>query len=97
MAGFNTLWLPGTDHAGIATQIVVEQQLAQEGMTKDDLGREKFVERVWQWKEQSGGTIIRQLKRLGASLRLVARALHPGRGPLARRCARSSCGSTKRA
>src|SRR5215475_10154270 len=67
MDGFNALWLPGTDHAGIATQVKVEQQLAQEGKTKEDLGREAFVARVWQWKEESGGTIIRQLKRLGAS------------------------------
>ena len=67
MDGFNTLWVPGTDHAGIATQVVVERQLAAEGKTKDDLGREAFVERVWRWKGESGGTIIRQLKRLGAS------------------------------
>jgi len=67
MDGFDTLWQPGTDHAGIATQVVVERQLADEGKTKDDLGREAFVARVWKWKEESGGTIIRQLKRLGAS------------------------------
>jgi valyl-tRNA synthetase len=67
MRGDNTLWLPGTDHAGIATQARVERQLAEEGLTKDDLGRERFLERVWAWKEQYGGTIIRQLKRLGAS------------------------------
>jgi len=67
MDGFTTLWVPGTDHAGIATQVVVERQLAAEGKTKGDLGREAFVERVWRWKEQSGGTIIRQLKQLGAS------------------------------
>jgi valyl-tRNA synthetase len=67
MDGFNALWIPGTDHAGIATQFVVERQLAAEGKTKEDLGREAFVARVWQWKEESGGTIIRQLKRLGAS------------------------------
>jgi len=67
MDGFEALWVPGTDHAGIATQVVVERQLAEEGKTKEDLGREAFVERVWRWKEESGGTIIRQLKRLGAS------------------------------
>ncbi len=67
MDGFNTLWMPGTDHAGIATQVVVEKQLAAEGRTKDAVGREEFLRRVWQWKEQSGGTIIRQLKKLGAS------------------------------
>ena len=67
MDGFNTLWMPGTDHAGIATQYVVERQLAAEGKTKEDVGRTAFLERVWRWKEESGGTIIRQLKRLGAS------------------------------
>jgi valyl-tRNA synthetase len=67
MDGYNALWMPGTDHAGIATQYVVERQLEKEGKTKEDLGREAFIARVWQWKEESGGTIIRQLKRLGAS------------------------------
>jgi valyl-tRNA synthetase len=67
MEGYEALYLPGTDHAGIATQYVVERQLAAEGKTKEDLGREGFVARVWEWKQQSGGTIIRQLKRLGAS------------------------------
>jgi valyl-tRNA synthetase len=67
MDGYNALWMPGTDHAGIATQYVVERQLEKEGKTKEDLGRDGFVARVWQWKEESGGTIIRQLKRLGAS------------------------------
>ena len=67
MDGYNALWLPGTDHAGIATQNVIERQLAAEGKTKEDLGREAFVERVWKWKEETGRTIITQLKRLGAS------------------------------
>jgi valyl-tRNA synthetase len=67
MQGYNVLWMPGTDHAGIATQNVVEKQLLEEGLDRHDLGREKFVERVWKWKEQSGGTIIGQLKKLGAS------------------------------
>jgi valyl-tRNA synthetase len=67
MRGFNTNWVVGTDHAGIATQIVVERQLQGEGKTRHDLGREKFVERVWQWKQQSGATITRQMRRLGAS------------------------------
>jgi valyl-tRNA synthetase len=68
MRGYRTLWQPGTDHAGIATQMVVERQLAQEGnVGRRDLGREKFLERVWSWKEESGGTILNQLKRLGAS------------------------------
>jgi valyl-tRNA synthetase len=67
MDGYNALWMPGTDHAGIATQYVVERQLEKEGKTKEDLGREGFIARVWQWKEESGGTIIRQLKSLGCS------------------------------
>ena len=67
MRGFNTLWQPGTDHAGIATQIVVERQLEQEGTSRHALGREKFIERVWKWKEESGSTITRQMRRLGAS------------------------------
>ena len=67
MKGDNTLWQPGTDHAGISTQMVVERQLNAEGKTRHDLGREKFTERVWEWKEESGGTITQQLRRLGAS------------------------------
>ena len=67
MGGDNTLWQPGTDHAGIATQIVVERQLEQEGLSRRDLGREAFTARVWQWKETSGSTITRQMRRLGAS------------------------------
>ncbi len=67
MQGYNTLWLPGTDHAGIATQNVVERQLAAENISRHDIGRRKFIERVWQWKEESGGRIINQLKRLGCS------------------------------
>ncbi len=67
MQGYNALWMPGMDHAGIATQNVVEQMLAKEGLTRHDLGREKFIERVWKWKEKYGGIIIEQLKRLGAS------------------------------
>jgi valyl-tRNA synthetase len=67
MQGYNTLWLPGTDHAGIATQNVVERELAKEGKTRHDLGREKFIERVWQWRETYGGKILHQLRRLGAS------------------------------
>jgi valyl-tRNA synthetase len=67
MRGRDVLWQPGTDHAGIATEIVVANQLAEEGGDKRDLGRERFLERVWQWKAQSGGTITRQLRRLGAS------------------------------
>jgi len=67
MRGFNTNWVVGTDHAGIATQIVVERQLQAEGKTRHDLGRDKFLERVWDWKQESGSTITRQMRRLGAS------------------------------
>ena len=67
MLGKKVLWQPGTDHAGIATQMVVERNLAKEGVTRHDLGREKFIEKVWEWRKQSGGTICRQLRRLGAS------------------------------
>ncbi|WP_339138027.1 MAG: valine--tRNA ligase [Candidatus Electrothrix sp. GW3-4] len=67
MKGDNTLWVPGTDHAGIATQNVVERQLATEDKTRHDLGRDDFIKRVWQWREEKGGTIINQLKRMGAS------------------------------
>ncbi|CAN4275347.1 ValS Valyl-tRNA synthetase [Methylophilaceae bacterium] len=67
MAGDNTLWQPGTDHAGIATQIVVERQLDAQGISRHDLGREKFLEKVWEWKEYSGGTITKQMRRLGTS------------------------------
>jgi len=67
MKGDNTLWLPGTDHAGIATQMVVERQLAAEGLSRHDLGREEFEKRVWEWKRQYGGTIVKQMIRLGAS------------------------------
>lgn len=67
MQGYNALWMPGTDHAGIATQARVEASLAKDGLSKDELGREKFLQRVWEWKEEYGGTIINQLKRLGSS------------------------------
>ncbi len=67
MSGKSSLWMPGTDHAGIATQNVIERQLAEEGKTRYDLGREEFVKRVWEWREHSGGKIVSQLKRLGAS------------------------------
>jgi valyl-tRNA synthetase len=68
MRGFITLWLPGTDHAGIATQMMVERQLGKEGKKRRDLGREKFIERVWEWKKLYGGAILDQMKRLGASV-----------------------------
>ncbi|MEY3807497.1 MAG: hypothetical protein RI893_473 [Pseudomonadota bacterium] len=68
MKGYSTLWQPGTDHAGIATQMVVERLCNADGKTRHDLGREKFLEKVWEWKEESGGTITRQLRRMGSSL-----------------------------
>lgn len=67
MKGDSTLWQPGTDHAGIATQMVVERQLAAQGLSRHDLGREKFIDKIWEWKAESGGTITQQLRRLGAS------------------------------
>ena len=67
MQGFEILWMPGTDHAGIATQNVVEREIAKEGIKRHDLGREKFLKKVWQWKEEYGSTIIHQLKRLGCA------------------------------
>ena len=68
MMGKNTLWQPGTDHAGIATQMVVERQLAAQNISRHDLGREQFIDKVWEWKEQSGGNITRQIRRLGSSV-----------------------------
>src|SRR5690606_8124106 len=67
MRGNNTLWQVGTDHAGIATQMVVERQLEAQGIKRAELGRDKFIEKIWEWKEQSGGAITAQLRRLGAS------------------------------
>src|SRR5438128_3512396 len=67
MRGYNTLYLPGTDHAGISTQRVVVRQLAEQGINYRDLGREEFVKRVWKWKEESGGTIQRQMRQIGES------------------------------
>lgn len=68
MQGYNTLWQPGTDHAGIATQMVVERQLGLQNITRHDLGRDKFIEKVWEWKAESGGNITRQIRRLGSSV-----------------------------
>ncbi|MXR38334.1 valine--tRNA ligase [Craterilacuibacter sinensis] len=68
MKGDNTLWVPGTDHAGIATQIVVERQLAEQGVSRHDLGRDAFIGKVWEWKEKSGGTITSQMRRVGCSV-----------------------------
>ena len=94
MQGYETLWLPGMDHAGIATQNVVERELAKEGKSRHDLGREAFVERVWQWKDESGGQILGQMRRLGDGVDWSPRALHHGRGPLRGPSRRSSSGST---
>ena len=83
MEGYAALWVPGTDHAGIATQIKVEEELrVKEGLTRYDLGREKFLERVWDWKHKYGGRIVEQLKKLGASCDWDRAALHHGRGLL---------------
>ena len=68
MRGENTLWLPGTDHAGIATQMVVERRLAEQGVSRKDIGREEFVKRVWEWREQYGGRILAQMKAIGDSV-----------------------------
>ncbi|MBU2263248.1 class I tRNA ligase family protein, partial [Patescibacteria group bacterium] len=67
MQGYKTLWLPGTDHAGIATQNVVEKELKKQGLSRHDLGREKFIQKVWEWKEKYGNIILDQLKKLGSS------------------------------
>ena len=80
MRGRDALWQPGTDHAGIATQMVVERQLAEEQSNRQKLGRAAFIERVWRWKAESGSSIVRQLRRAGRLGRLESRALHHGRG-----------------
>ena len=85
MQGYNALWLPGMDHAGIATQNVVERELAKEGLSRHDFGREAFVERVWQWKAESGGEIARADASSRRQRGLVPRAVHDGRGPVPRR------------
>ena len=96
MSGFDTLWQPGTDHAGIATQMVVERQLNAAGKSRAELGREAFVERVWEWKEKSGGTIAQQMRRLGASVDWRATASRWMRGCRGR-SPRCSSGSTTKA
>ena len=82
MRGKDALWVVGTDHAGIATQMVVERNLESQGIKRAEIGREAFLEHVWEWKAQSGGAITRQLRRLGASCDWAQRALHHGRGLL---------------
>ena len=74
MQGYNTLWQPGTDHASIATEVKIIEKLKEEGIDKQDLGREKFLERAWDWKKEYGGRIISQLKKLGSSCQTPARA-----------------------
>ena len=78
MKGKDALWQPGTDHAGIATQMVVERQLEAQNVTRHDLGREKFIDKVWEWKNQSGGAIINQMRRLGASADWAKERFHHG-------------------
>ena len=78
MKGYKTLWLPGTDHAGIATQYVVEKDLRKQNISRFELGREKFVEKVWEWKQKYGDAILNQLKNWHLG-RLVPHALHDGR------------------
>ena len=68
MAGYNTMWLPGTDHAGIATQIVVERKLESQGIDRRDIGREAFNEKIWEWQKYSGGTNLQQMRRIGDSV-----------------------------
>ena len=77
MQGYSALWLPGTDHASIATEVKIADKLREEGTSKEELGREKFLERAWQWKEEYGGTIVKQLKKLGMNFRMGLRQL-PG-------------------
>lgn len=79
MQGYCALWLPGTDHASIATEVKIVEQMAKEGLTKQDVGREGFLKRAWAWKEKYGGRIIEQLKKNGFVLRLVAPFFHHGR------------------
>ena len=84
MQGYEVLWLPGMDHAGIATQTVVEKQLAVDGKTKEDFGRELFIDKVWDWKRESGGTIGCADARAWRRRRLESRPVHHGRRPVAR-------------
>jgi len=92
MDGFRVLWVPGTDHAGIATQNVVERQLAQKGIGRTELGREKFIEKVWQWKREAGDAILHQLKALGVSCDWLTNASRWTKGFRAR-CAKHSSNS----
>ena len=95
MRGFLTLWLPGTDHAGIATQMMVERQLASEGKKRRDMGREAFIERVWEWKRHYGGAILEQMKRLGIRWIGIA-STSPWTRIFRARCAKSSSACMKK-
>ncbi len=96
MAGHDVLWLPGLDHAGIATQMVVERQLAKEGKRKEDLGREAFVERIWKWKEESGGKILGQFRTHGLLRSTGPATASPWTRASRARCARCSSRSSSR-
>lgn len=78
MQGYCALWVPGTDHASIATEVKIVEKMSEEGVTKEELGREKFLERAWEWKNQYGGRIVEQLKRLGSSCDWKHEKLHNG-------------------
>ena len=82
MKGDPTLWLPGTDHAAIATEVKIVEAMAKEGLTKDSIGREAFLERAWKWKDEYGGRIVHQQRRMGVSCGLEPGTLHHGRGLL---------------
>ena len=97
MKGDPTLWLPGTDHASIATEAKIVEALRKEGLTKQDIGRDGFMERAWAWKEKYGGRIVRQQRKPGRQLRLEPRALHHGRGPEQGGASRCSCACIRRA
>ena len=97
MRGFNTLWLPGTDHAGIATQIVVERQLQDKGLSRHDLGRKNFVAQVWDWKAQLGRHHHPPDAPHGRQRGLVARVLHDGREAVAPSSPRPSCACSRKA
>ena len=91
MQGYEALWLPGTDHASIATEAKIVEAMREEGLTKEDLGREGFLERAWEWKQQVRRPHHRAAQKAGLLLRLGARALHPGRGLLQGGAARCLC------
>ena len=91
MRGKAALWVPGTDHAGIATQLQVEKMLRDEGTSREEVGREEFLRRTWEWKSKYGGRIVAAASPPGRKLRLGSRALHAGRRAVAAPCAKPSC------